>query len=89
MVWIKVSTNYEIRDNIFIYRSAFLRGKIDISTISKIDVQTTLWVGKKAATGPNGIVITYGKNQTIYITPESNDVFVKHLKKINRNISLN
>lgn len=86
IIWVKAGTGYEIRDNILLYRSAFLRGKIDINTITKVDVQTTLWVGKKAATGPGGIVITYDNNKTIYITPESNDAMVKQLRKINRNI---
>jgi hypothetical protein len=43
-------------------------------------------VGKKASTGPGGIIVTYGSNQSIYITPESNEALIKQLKKINRSI---
>lgn len=88
LIWIYTSTSYEIAEGKLLYRSAFIRGAIDISAITRIDASTTAWIGKKAATGTGGIVITYDDNKTIYITPVTNESMIKELRKINRNIAV-
>ncbi|MEZ7900973.1 MAG: PH domain-containing protein [Flavobacteriales bacterium] len=47
-----------------------------------------MWVGFKPATARKGIIVKYGKMDTIYISPDSNEAFVKKIKELNPEIKI-
>lgn len=83
--WIYFSTHYSVDGTYLYYKSAFLKGKIDIQTLKSIQTNATLWSGTKPAMAKNGIIITYGYDE-IYLAPESNQELVDALLQINPNI---
>jgi len=87
--WILHGTNYELSKTHFKYRAAFFKGEIPLSDISEIIVGKTMWAGFKPATARKGIIVKYGKLSEIYISPDSNESFVKQLKKIKPEIKIN
>ena len=65
-------------------------GEFDIKTIRKIEhhkgiVVPTIW---KPALSHIGLIITYNKYDDIYISPENEEEFLKHLLGINPNIEI-
>ena len=88
-LWILLGTYYILNETHLIYRAAFLRGKIPLGEIQKLTVGKTMWVGYKPATARKGIIVHYNKVKEIYISPDSNESFVKQLKKINPEIKIN
>lgn len=88
ILWIYIDTYYEIKDNHLIYRSAFLRGKIDIHKIREIQQNKTLWSGVKPALSKNGLIIKFNKYDQVYIAPTDNEEMVDDLISINPNIQV-
>ena len=86
--WIYFDTGYTILNNELIYRSGFLRGKIDIATIVKIVNGKTLWSGLKPALATKGLIIEFNRFDEIYIAPENNDELITDLLKVNPKISI-
>lgn len=73
ILWIYFDTFYKIENNVLIYRSGFLRGKIEITHIKEIQKGKTMWSGVKPALASNGLIIKFNKYDEIYIAPENND----------------
>ena len=88
ILWILHGTNYELTQEHLKYRAAFLKGSIPIESINELIVGKTMWVGFKPATARKGIIVKYGKMDTIYISPESNEAFVKKIKELNPEIKI-
>ncbi len=81
-------TSYELSTSFFSYKAAFLRGKIPLENIQELIVGETMWVGFKPATARNGIIIKYNKGREIYISPDSNETFVKKIIELNPQINI-
>lgn len=79
---------YEIKDNYLHYNMIYPKGRINISTITKIDANTTKWAGLKAGTSLTGIIIYYNAFDELFISPENQDVFLKMLKEKNPGIEI-
>jgi hypothetical protein len=88
IIWIWLNTFYEIKDGLLYYKSGPLKGKILISSIIKITQNQTMYAGTKPALARNGLIITYGKWNEIYISPFLAEELIKELKKINKRIIL-
>ncbi|SFJ20923.1 PH domain-containing protein [Myroides guanonis] len=88
LIWIYLDTRYYIKNNQLYYKSAFLKGKIDIHKIEEIIIGKTLWVGTKPALTGKGLIIKYNKYDELYIAPKSNTELVNELVSINPNIRL-
>lgn len=73
LLWVYYGTHYIVKDRILFYRSAFLRGQVDIDKIKEINKGNTYWSGLKPATATKGLLIKYNAYDEIYISPESND----------------
>ncbi len=86
--WIYFDTGYKIENSKLVYRSAFLRGKIEISTIKEIQKGKTMWSGIKPALARKGLIIRFNKFDEIYIAPENNDELILDLLKINSAIKI-
>jgi len=84
--WIYFDTSYKIEHNILIYRSGFLRGKIEIPSIKEIIKGKTMWGGVKPALAKNGLVIKYNRYDEIYIAPQDKENLISHLVAINPEI---
>lgn len=81
LAWIYLGTNYTLTDEEVKIKSGPIKFKIKIENISEIIVNTTLWVGWKPATALNGIIIKYNRLDEIYISPNTNELFVKEIIK--------
>ncbi len=81
--WIYFDTSYKIDKDQLIYRSGFLRGKIEISSIKEIKKGKTMWSGTKPALARNGLIIKHSKYDDIYIAPKNNDEVISDLLKVN------
>jgi hypothetical protein len=88
LLWIFYGTYYEIEKTIFKYTCGPFRGKIEIKDITEITIGKTMWVGTKPATAKNGLIIKYQKFEEIYISPKSNELFLREVLKINPDINL-
>ena len=81
ILWILHGTNYELTDEHLKCRVAFSKGKIPLEEIQERIVGKTMWAGFKPATARKGIIVKYGKMDTIYISTDSNETFVKKIKE--------
>ena len=88
MIAFYTHTYYRIEGNELRWRSSILFGKFSISSIHKIAVNQTLWVGTRPATAKNGVIIYYNKYDEIYFSPSDNEAFVAALLEINPEIKV-
>ncbi|WP_343634951.1 PH domain-containing protein [Fluviicola sp.] len=86
LLWIYFGTYYQLTETELIYRSGPIRGKIRIDAIREIEKGKTLYTGMKPATASKGLIIKYGKYDEIYISPRTNDSFIKEILKLNPEI---
>lgn len=84
-LWTYFSTKYTVKDHYFHYQSAFLKGKIDINKITKLQPNKTLWSGVKPALATKGIIIKFGYDE-VYVAPQNNQDLMNALLQINPNI---
>ncbi len=89
LLWIYFDTSYKIEKSKLIYRSGFLRGEIEISSIKEIANGKTMWSGVRPALATNGLIIRYNTYDEIYIAPESNDDVIADLLTLNPLIRVN
>mgnify|MGYP006157311269 CR=1 FL=1 len=87
LVWIYFKTEYKVEDDILYCISGPIKRKISIREIVKISYHSGVIVpvALKLSLSGNGLIITYGKFNEIYISPENVDLFLQQLKKINPN----
>ncbi len=88
LLWIFYFTDYKLTDALLIYKCGPLRGKIKINSIKEIVVGKTLWVGLKPATARNGLIVKFNKYDEIYISPETNEMFISEILKRNPEIKI-
>ena len=89
LIWLFFGTNYELtKQNGLVYKSGPIRGKIAVERITEIIKGRTLWVGLKPATARNGLIVKYDKFNEIYISPASNELFVKKILELNEQIKI-
>ena len=86
VLWLYFDTYYIIGDRKLIYRSGFIRGKIDIHKIVEIRKNKTMWTGLKPALATNGIIIKYEKYNEIYLAPLDHEEFITDLVRKNKSI---
>lgn len=85
-VWIYFDTVYKLKQDLFIYHSGFLKGKIDVSKITEIIINKTLWSGIKPALAKDGMIIKFNTYDEIYIAPEDKNTLISDLLSINPKI---
>jgi hypothetical protein len=88
LLWIYFKTEYVLTASKLIYKSGPLRGSIEIHRIREIIKDKTLWSGLKPATARNGLIIKYDKFEEIYISPETNETFIKRILELNDKIKI-
>lgn len=88
VLWIYFGTNYKLDKSEFIYRSGPFSGKIGICRIREIVRDVTVYTGFKPATARRGLLIKYDKYEEIYISPESNEVFIAKILEMNSGIKV-
>lgn len=90
IIWILLDTKYTIKGNQLYYASGFIRGKIDILNIHKLEHVST-WHGTsliKPALGSKGLTVHYNKFDDLYISPQDKEKFITELLKINPEIKV-
>jgi len=88
LLWIYFGTEYELTEKELKYKSGPIRGRIEINNIKEIIKGKSLWSGLKPAMARNGLIVKYGKFDEIYISPKTNETFVKRIVEINKNIKI-
>ena len=88
LLWIYFGTSYELSKGKLGYKSGPLRGEIEIAQIWEIVKNETLWCGIKPATAGKGLIIKYNKFDEIYISPKTNDSFLKEILRLNPMIKI-
>ncbi len=88
LFWLYFGTNYELGKDGFIYRSGPFNGKISIDRITEIVKGKTLWMGFRPATARKGLIIKYDQYNEIYISPETNESFIKKILELKREIKI-
>lgn len=88
LFWVLYGTKYELTSNKLKYFCGPLKGTILLSDIKEIAKNKTLWIGYKPATARKGLVIKYKKFDQIYISPASNETFIKEILKFKANIKI-
>ena len=76
-------TYYIINGNKLSYKSAFLKGVIEIDTITEIVKNRKLFSGKKPSLSNKGIIIRYNEYDDIYLSPKNIEEFIETLKTTN------
>lgn len=87
-IWLWFDTFYQIGNAQLKYRSAFIRGSIDISNIREVIVDKTWFVGLRPALAFKGLIVKYNRWDEIYISPEKETVFFEELLKVNPKIKI-
>lgn len=80
------TTYYNIEGNELICKSLFLKRKIEINNIRKIEKSNSLGSVYKIATAFHGLTIHYNKFDDVYISPDNLLEFCKLLKEQNPSI---
>lgn len=88
LLWIYFGTKYELTDSELIYHSGPWKGRIHIDEIHEIVKGRTLYAGLKPAAAGKGLIIKFRKYDEIYISPNSNELFIGEILKRNPNISI-
>lgn len=88
LLWVYIGTRYELSGNVLAYKSGPFRGHIPLPEIREIVRDRTLWNGLKPATARNGLIIKYGLYQELYISPKTNETFLREILRQNENIKV-
>jgi Bacterial PH domain len=83
LIWMWYDTSYLIDGDKLFYRSAFLKGVIEIESIDEIIKNRKLFSGRSPSLSTKGIIIKYNKYEGIYISPKNIDEFIGALKTVN------
>ncbi|MFM2229653.1 MAG: hypothetical protein RL607_911 [Bacteroidota bacterium] len=91
ILWVLLDTRYVLRNNILLYRSGPIRGRIAVDHIRKIRKHSGLFVPVtlKPALDVKGFIITYNQFDDIFVSPKNADAFLDELVKINPEIEVN
>lgn len=81
-------TNYELSEKYFKYKCGPINGKIEINKIYEIIKDKTMWVGFKPATARKGLIIKYDKYNELYISPNTNELFIEKILELNSEIKI-
>jgi len=88
LIGIYFDTSYELTKTKLKYRNGLNKGSIDIAKIPEILVGKTLYNGNKPALARNGLIIYTGKYDKIYISPETNELFIKKILELHDKIKI-
>lgn len=86
VLWLYFGTRYELNQNEFIYRYGPFSGKVSIHRIREVVKGKTVYVGFRPATARNGLIIKYDTYGALYISPETNDSFIKRLLELKSDV---
>lgn len=88
-LWLYFGTNYELsKENGLIYRSGPFNGKISVDRIREIVKGKTHMIGVKYATARKGLIVKFDQYNEIYISPKTDDMFIKKLLELNSGIKV-
>jgi len=87
LVWMWYDTYYMINGNQLLYKSALLKGSIDIRSIVEIAKNAKIYAGVKPSLSNKGVVITYNSWDDIFMSPKDIDRFINALKDVNPGIA--
>jgi hypothetical protein len=79
LLWLYLDTSYELTPTDLKYKNGPISGKIEIEQRKEVIKGKSLWFGLKPATARNGLIIKHWKYNKIYISPKTNDTFIKKL----------
>ncbi|MEK6481978.1 PH domain-containing protein [Catalinimonas sp. 4WD22] len=81
-------TYYLIEQDQLKYKAGFFSGSLDIHTIESIKRSEYILSGNRPAMSFEGLLIRYGGNRMIFISPENETEFLEALQSINSKLTL-
>lgn len=88
ILWIYFGTIYELNSAEFKYRSGLISGKMKIEKITEIILNSNRFIVTKPAAAANGLIIKCGIYDEVYITPETNELFIEKILDLNKDIKI-
>ena len=89
LLWFNFGTQYELTPHYFKYRGGPLRGEIPLEKITEIVEVKSLWIGGlRPATARNGLILKYDIYNEIYISPLTNESFIKKILEFDSQIKV-
>ncbi|MCL6217871.1 PH domain-containing protein [Zunongwangia pacifica] len=88
LLWLNFGTAYELTPHYFKYRGGPLRGEIPLEKITEIVVGKSLWLGLRPATARKGLILKYDIYNEIYISPLTNESFIKKILELDSQIKV-
>ena len=88
LLWMFFGTHYELAGHQLIYRSGPMKGSINLDRIQEVVSGKTLWVGYNPATATKGLIVKYDKTHEVYISPDTNETFIKKLLELKTDIKI-
>lgn len=86
VLWLYFGTRYELNENEIKYWYGPFTGKIKVGSIREVVKGKTVWVGFRPAKARKGLLIKYDTYSDLYISPETNETFIKHLLELKGDI---
>lgn len=87
-MWFFFSIRYELSDDSLIYRHTLIHRKISVYRIKEIVVGKMLFVATGPATAGHGLIIKYDDYNMLYISPKTNETFIKKILELNNDIKI-
>lgn len=82
-----LSTKYTVKEDVLLVQSGFVfKSGIDISSIRKITETHSWW--SAPALSPERMDIFYNQFDSVVISPQNKEVFIRHMQSINPDIVL-
>lgn len=81
-------TYYFIKEDQLKYKASFFSGSLDIHTIKSIKRSEYILSGNRPAMGFEGLLIYYGNNKKIFISPANEESFLAALQSINSKLTV-
>jgi len=88
LLWLNFGTAYELTPHYFKYRGGPLKGEIPLEKITEIVEGKSLWIGLRPATARKGLIIKYDIYNEIYISPLTNESFIKKILELDSQIKV-
>ena len=88
LLWFNFGTEYELTPHYFKYRGGPLKGEIPLEKITEIVEGKTVWIGLRPATARKGLILKYDIYNEIYISPLTNESFIKKILEFDSQIKV-
>jgi uncharacterized membrane protein YdbT with pleckstrin-like domain len=90
MIWVMIDMSYEFKEDYLLVKCGIIRSKIRYIDITKLTMNTNIWVGYRVLSSRDAIELHYktGLLGSVKISPEQKELFIEELQKRNKLINI-